>query len=263
MKPLILITNDDGILSPGLHAAAEAVMDFADLLIVAPHTQQTSMGRSFPKTDDIGIIDGHELILNGVISKAYGVHGSPATAVSHAILELADRKPDLCISGINYGENIGLSLSCSGTVGAAFEANSYDIPSIAISLEVPIENQHSNEFGKINWSAAKYFTRIIAKYILKNNLDPQIALLNINVPSNANENTEVLITRQSRQNYFIFNKPEKREFTHKHRLSVSLEINKETLEINSDIYAFVYKRAVSITPVTWDMTANIPIEIKL
>ena len=135
MKPLIIVTNDDGVYSPGLCAAAEAVQDLGDLLVVAPRFQQTSMGRSFPKSKDVGIIEKIKIMLNGCEIEAYGVHGSPAHAVSHGILELAYRKPDLCISGINYGENLGLSISCSGTIGAAFEADSYDIPSIAISRQ--------------------------------------------------------------------------------------------------------------------------------
>lgn len=134
MKPLILITNDDGVYSPGL-IAAEAVQYLGDLLIVAPRFQQTSMGRSFPKSDDVGVIEKMRVMVNGAEIDAYGVHGSPAHAVSHGILELAYKKPDLCISGINYGENLGLSLTCSGTIGAALEADSYEIPSIAVSRQ--------------------------------------------------------------------------------------------------------------------------------
>ena len=130
-RPLILVTNDDGIHSPGLYAAAQAAAKIGDVLIAAPHTQQTGMGRSFPRCPDDGIIEEidvqermreefwYEEMYDGEI-RAYAVHGSPARAVAHGVLELADRKPDLCVSGINYGENLGTCLTCSGTMGALF-----------------------------------------------------------------------------------------------------------------------------------------------
>lgn len=118
MKPLILITNDDAIRSPGLAAAAEAVEDLAELLIAALHIQQTGMERLFPRHPDNGIIDEKILKINGHDVKGYAVHGTPALAVAHGVLELTDKKSDLCISGINYGENMRSGLTCSGTLGA-------------------------------------------------------------------------------------------------------------------------------------------------
>jgi len=87
MKPLILITNDDGIFSPGLFALAEVLADLGDLLVVAPAFQQTSMGRSFPKGEEIGIIKEVDLALPSGNIKAYSVHGSPSQAVSYGFLE--------------------------------------------------------------------------------------------------------------------------------------------------------------------------------
>lgn len=124
-RPLILVTNDDGIHSPGLYAAASVAVKSGDVLIAAPHTQQTGMGRSFPGYPDNGVIEKIEtedMKLPGEITGnkilAYGIHGTPALAVAHGILELAEHTPDLCISGINYGENLGSCLTCSGTLGA-------------------------------------------------------------------------------------------------------------------------------------------------
>ena len=121
-RPFILLTNDDGIESPGIRAAAEAVLDLGDLIIAAPAKQQSGMGRAFPRLEDTGIIETSCIRINGQEIPAYGVHGSPALAVAHGILEIADRKPDLCISGINYGENLGQTVTCSGTLGAAIES---------------------------------------------------------------------------------------------------------------------------------------------
>jgi len=103
MKSYFLITNDDGIQSPGLLALSEAVSDLGELLIVAPSFQQTGMGRSFPQDESIGIIEEKILMVNDDSTKSYGVYGSPAQAVAYGILELSHRKPDLCLCGINYG----------------------------------------------------------------------------------------------------------------------------------------------------------------
>src|SRR5262249_22013848 len=144
--------------SPGLKAAAEAVIGMGDVICVAPQSQQTSMGRAFTRDPRNGVIRLQQFQIGDTLVRAYGVHGSPALAVSHAILELCDRNPSLCISGINYGETLGLSVFPSGTVGAAFEAHSYDIPAIAVSMESPIAQQHSSEFGDLDWTASKFFT---------------------------------------------------------------------------------------------------------
>ena len=131
-RPLILFTNDDGIQSPGLWAAVEALDPLGDLLVVAPREQQSGTGRSLPVTSEGRIykqarrINGHELTV-------YAVDGTPAQAVQHGILELAPRLPSLVVSGINYGENTGNGVTISGTVGAGLEAASLGIPALAVS----------------------------------------------------------------------------------------------------------------------------------
>lgn len=107
--PLILITNDDGIESPGLLAAIEAVYDLGEVLVVAPRYQQTGAGRSFPSSD--GIIHQEHIEVKGLTLPAFSINGSPAQAVQHGIVELAPRHPDLLVAGINYGENVGSSVS--------------------------------------------------------------------------------------------------------------------------------------------------------
>lgn len=257
MKPLILITNDDGILSPGLIAAAEAADSFGELLIVAPRTQQTAMSRGYPKGEEVGIIEEFELNVNGRQVKGYGVTGSPAQAVSHAILELASRKPSLCISGINYGENIGLNIIASGTVGAAYEADTYDIPAIAVSQEVNLELHHATTYSHMSWETAIHFTKYFADKILKEGLSEKVAVLNLNIPASATLETPIRLTTQSRQNYFVFKNPDKRDFLKGYKLKLDLIIDKENLEPTSDIQAIVYDKVVSVTPLTWDLTTEI------
>jgi 5'-nucleotidase len=254
MKKLILVTNDDGVDSPGIIAAAEAVVGLGDVYIVAPISQQTAMSRAIPKGADIGIIETREIDLCGDKHRAFAVHGSPALAVSHAVLELCPRMPDLCISGINYGENLGLSILSSGTVGATLEANSYDIPGIAISLEANVPMQHSAEYGTLNWTVATFFTRILSRLVLEQGLPGEIALMNVNVPSTATVDTPIRVSSQSRQNYFVFRKPEMRDFAKSCRLHVETEIDDASLESGSDIDVLIKSREVSITPIAWQLS---------
>src|SRR5690606_4004392 len=154
-RPLILFTNDDGISSPGLWAAASAFTDIADVLVVAPREQQSGMGRSLPVTSE-GRIHKQQMTFSGSEYTVYAVDGTPAQAVQHGVIELADRLPALVVSGINYGENAGNGVTISGTVGAALEAASLSIPAIAVSQQTrhELHNSYSNE---VDFAAAAYF----------------------------------------------------------------------------------------------------------
>jgi 5'-nucleotidase len=116
----ILLTNDDGIESPGLWAAANALRPLGTVHVVAPREQHSGAGRSMPVTSD-GIIHERIIHINGYEWKAYAVGGSPAQTVEHAILEILSFKPQVIISGINFGENLGVGITASGTIGAALE----------------------------------------------------------------------------------------------------------------------------------------------
>ena len=201
-SPLILVTNDDGIESPGLRAVVAAVAALGKVLIVAPVVQQTSMSRARPVGAMMGMIETRHLAIHGQSYPAYAVHGLPAQAVLHAVLELAERKPDLCISGINYGENLGTSVTRSGTIGAAMEASSFGIPSLAIAIEVNLEQQHASSYAQINWETAGLVTHRMATHLLQQGLPAHTALLNINVPRTATADTPFRITTQSNQNYY-------------------------------------------------------------
>lgn len=256
MKPLILITNDDGILSPGLVAAAEAAEALGDLLIVAPRTQQTAMSRAYPRGEEIGLIEEFELSINNKKFTGYGITGSPAQVVSHAVLELAPRKPALCISGINYGENVGRALLASGTIGAAFEADAYGIPAIAVSQQVNLNLYHATSYDTVDWNAAIHFAKNLAQKTLSEGMPPHVSVLNLNIPLNATTETPIRQTIQSHQNYFVFQTPEKRDFSKAFKLKLELFVDKEILEPSSDIQAVIYDKVVSITPLTWDITVH-------
>ena len=256
MKKLILVTNDDGVFSPGLKAAVSAVKNFGDILIAAPRYQQTAMSRSFPKGKDIGIIEQVNLEIDGSSYDAYAINGSPAQAVSHAVLEFANRVPDLCVAGINYGENVGTALFPSGTIGAILEACTYGIRGLAVNLEASIEMQHSSNYNPLDWGTAMFFTNYFANFILERGLPREIGSLNINIPTTATPKTPVRKTRQSMQDYFFYKKPGKRDFSQGFKFEVEVKIDKAALEPDSDIKATIIDRVVSVTALNADLTAR-------
>lgn len=259
MEPLILITNDDGYRSPGIRAAVEAVMDLGEVLVAAPYVQQSGMGRAFPRTADDGIIEQSELIVRGERILVYGVHGSPALAAAHGILEIADRKPDLCISGINYGENLGMTVTCSGTLGAAFEAVSHEVPAVAISVGADLSVQRTDAFPRIDWNPARRILRHIAREVLGEGMWPGADVLNINLPAEGTDGLEYRVTSLSRQNYFCFQKPGKRDWSKPFALQSEQVVDLAVLEPDSDIYAVYVDRQVSVTPLSVRMSCGLSV----
>lgn len=257
IRPLILITNDDGIRSPGIRAAVRAVASLGDVIVSAPAVQQSGMGRSFPRGGDTGKIDFSYMMLDEKKIPAYGVHGSPALAVAHAVMELTDRRPDLCISGVNYGENLGMTVTCSGTLGAAFEAVSHGIPAIAVSVEADLSVQRKNDLPEADMETAVQVLRQMTEQVLKMGFPEGTDILNINLPSDASDPDDYRITTLSRQNYFSFLKPGKRDYTRPFQLPSKRLVDKETLEKDSDIYAMYVDKKISVTPLSLQMTAQL------
>jgi 5'-nucleotidase len=205
-RPLILLTNDDGIMSPGLAAAAEAVHDLGELLIIAPATQQTGMGRAMPAIAGGAITE--ETVHNGRRDlPAYAVAGSPAQAVIYGVMVLASRRPDLVISGINYGENPGTAVTASGTVGAALQAAEMGIPGLAMSLETA-KAYHYKYGSEVDWGAARYYTHYFAQTLLQQQLAFDVHVLKVDVPGNATPQTPWRVTRLSRQPYYTMYRAE-------------------------------------------------------
>jgi 5'-nucleotidase len=216
------------------------------------------MSRAFPRQEDAGVIERFELGIDNITRSCYAIHGSPAQAVAHAVLEITAQLPSLCVSGINNGENLGTALFISGTIGAALEASSYGIPALAISAKVKSPVQYPYPFCRQDWEVPVHFTRKFASFILQHGLPPGVALLNVNIPSDAKFDTEARTTCQSRQNYFVFEKPKKRDFSVNFKLPVKVKIDHDTLELDSDIYAFVVDSVVSVTPIGTDLSVRGP-----
>ncbi|MGD8398510.1 MAG: 5'/3'-nucleotidase SurE [Anaerolineae bacterium] len=254
-RPLILVTCDDGIESPGLRAAVGAALHLGDVIVSAPCDQQTGAGRSLPTFHD-GAIHAVEYELDGRQVPAYGVFGSPAQAVLYALVELVPRRPALCVSGINFGENVSTGITGSGTVGAALEAADNDVPALAVSLEVPqaFHYQHSEE---IDFATAAHFTRFFARRLLAREMPPDVDVLKVDVPDDATPDTPWRVTRLSRQRYFHARPSGRRYLTEKRRLGYHMGIDEETLDPDSDTWALVVDRVVSVTPLTLDLTSRV------
>ncbi len=253
--PLILVTNDDGLGSPGLYAAAEAVADLGELLLVAPATQQTAMSRAFLTDAGAGVIKQVQMQIAGRAMPGFAITGSPVMAVTHAVLELAARPIALCVSGINYGENVGGGIGVSGTVGAAFEADSLGIPAIAAAITAQVSEWRT--FGTVDWTAAGHFTRLLARQVLTDGMPAGVSVLNLNVPRSATTRTELRKTVQSQQPYYVRRRPgSARPLDQPYQFAVDLVVDSARLEPGTDIHAIVRDQVASVTPLTWQQTVT-------
>ena len=178
--PHILLTNDDGIQAEGLHALAAALEGFATVSIVAPSREQSGAAQSLTLRQPI--------VCHPVAERQWAVDGTPADAVIVALHKLLPEPPDLVISGINFGANLGENAYYSGTVGAAREAALHHIPALAMSL--------CSKKKEAKFDNAARVARSAAELILREGLPDQV-LLNVNVPEPWDGS--VKFTRQSRK----------------------------------------------------------------
>jgi len=254
-KPQILLTNDDGIHSPGLWAAAQALSRLGFVTVAAPREQASGAGRSVPAGSD-GIIREENVNVNGQVWKAYAVGGTPAQVTLHAILEIMPQRPQLVVSGINYGENVSISISASGTVGAALESASLGIPSLAISLQTETRHHYSNS-DEVDFSTAAHFTALFGRLLLERPLPPSVDLIKVDIPSDATPETAWAWTRLSPQSYYRSIKPGRSSWDVPGRLGYEIAIDLEHEPQDSDVYILLQRRLVSVTPLTLDMTARV------
>jgi len=118
-KPLILVTNDDGITAPGIRALIDVMRSIGDVVVVAPDSPQSGMGHAITLDSTLHL---QEVYIDSENQKEYSCSGTPADCVKLAVSEILDRKPDLCVSGINHGSNSSINVIYSGTMSAALEA---------------------------------------------------------------------------------------------------------------------------------------------
>ncbi|WP_298477935.1 5'/3'-nucleotidase SurE [uncultured Maribacter sp.] len=191
-KPLILITNDDGITAPGLRTLVKYMAAIGDVIVVAPDSPQSGMGHAitidstlYSKPMKINpLSDFHE---------EYSCSGTPADCVKLALQEILDRKPDICVSGINHGSNSSINVIYSGTMSAAIEAGIEGIPAIGFSL--------CDYSWEADFNAAEDFIKTIVTQAITNGI-PKGVVLNVNIPKLPKKNIKgIKICRQARANW--------------------------------------------------------------
>ncbi|MCK0157348.1 5'/3'-nucleotidase SurE [Cellulophaga sp. F20128] len=191
-KPLILVTNDDGITAPGLRSLVKFMKEIGDVVVVAPDSPQSGMGHAITLNNTLSAnlvtIDA----INGV-EKEYSCSGTPADCVKMGLQELLERKPDICVSGINHGSNSSINVIYSGTMSAAIEAGIEGIPAIGFSL--------CDFSWDANFEDTKEFVQKIVQQSLLNGM-PKGVVLNVNIPAKQNEPIKgIKICRQARANW--------------------------------------------------------------
>ena len=254
-KYKILLSNDDGINSPGLHAAAEALKDLGKVTIAAPRDQASATGRSMPPGSD-GSITPTTLTINHHQWKAFAVGGTPAQVIQHGVLEIMPEQPDLIVAGINYGENVGTSITISGTIGAALEAAALGIPAIAVSLQL-LEKEHFDNYAPLDFSPTAYFLKYFARLVLQQNLPEDIDLLKIDIPADASIDTPWRITRLAKHRYYQPESSGRKNWKDKSSIWYHSKVKKEQVPENSDVYAILFDKVVSVTPISMDMTSRV------
>jgi 5'-nucleotidase len=187
----ILISNDDGIHSPGLQQLAAGLKEIgAEVTVVAPHRERSTTSHSLTLHKPLRVFEVQE--------RAYAVSGSPADCVYFATRHLLrNDKPDLVVSGINRGANLGHDIFYSGTVAAAREAALFGIPSIAMSLSI----NHKNPDDEPHWKTAVKFAQVLVPWFKKAKF-PASHVLNVNVPNLLPEDIKgTKVSRQGRRVY--------------------------------------------------------------
>ena len=250
----ILLTNDDGIGSPGLWAAAQALAPLGYVTVAAPREQWSGAGRSMP-AHSAGSISIENVVVSGQNWRVYAIDGTPAQAVQHSLVELMPRYPDLIVAGINYGENVGSGVTISGTIGAALEGASFGVPGLAVSLQTDAR-YHLSHSTDIDFAAAAFFTQKFARLMLSTERPADVDVLKIEVPEDASAQTPWRITRLSRTRYYMPQKPERTNLGDETKIGYNRQVEAERVEPDSDVRALV-DGVVSVTPLSIDITSRV------
>ncbi|MBT8195393.1 MAG: 5'/3'-nucleotidase SurE [Bacteroidia bacterium] len=241
-KPVILVTNDDGITSKGISALVEVAQEFGDVVVVAPDSPQSGMGHAITIEQPLRLdkVEFHGEFIGWQCS------GTPVDCVKLAVNKVLHRKPDLCVSGINHGSNSSINVIYSGTMSAAMEGAIENIPSVGFSL--------NNYDLNADFTASKHFARIIIKNILENGM-PEKTLLNVNIPNKSKKDINgIKICRQAiakwEEEFDERTDPRNRKY---YWLTGKFQLYDEGADTDEWALANDY---VSVVPVQFDLTAH-------
>ena len=242
-KPLILVTNDDGITAPGMRALIKIMNKIGDVVVVAPDSPQSGMGHAITidnvlTCNPISIDDGPQL--------EYICSGTPADCVKMAISEILKRKPDLCISGINHGSNSSINVIYSGTMSAAIEAGIKSVPAIGFSL---LDFNLDADFKP----SEKFIRRIILNILL--NGIPEGVVLNVNIPNLKKEEIKGIKVCRQANGYWKEDFDKRKNPFGKEYYWLSGEFVCKDKGQDTDVFA-LENGYISVVPVQFDMTAH-------
>lgn len=242
-KPLILVSNDDGIEANGVHELINRLIQFGEVVCVCPDSPRS--GQSMAITVDKPLrIDRHE-DYHG--ARMYSVNGTPVDCVKIAMHCIVDRKPDLMVSGINHGSNAAVNVVYSGTMGAAFEACACKVPAIGFSL--------TSHDPNADFSGCFPFVDRIVEGVLENGL-PEGVCLNVNIPYCTPNPTEMRVTKAARgkwtDEYKEYIDPNGKPFY----MLTGRFVNDEPDNTDTDEWLLAHG-IVSIVPTALDRTASV------
>jgi 5'-nucleotidase len=169
-KPLILVTNDDGITAPGIRALISVMKELGEVVVVAPDSPQSATGHAITINNTLSI---NKIDIDPDVEMEYSCSGTPVDCVKFAVSEILKRKPDLCVSGVNHGSNSSINVIYSGTMSAAVEAGIEGIPAIGFSL---LDYNWDANFEPIKSSIKKITEEVLEKGL------PEGVILNVNFP---------------------------------------------------------------------------------
>jgi len=247
-KPVILITNDDGITAPGIQNLIEAVKDLGKIIVVAPDKPQSGMGHAITIGSPLRL---HKVAVPTNV-EAYSCTGTPVDCVKLAVDKVLHRKPDLCLSGINHGANHSINVIYSGTMSAAVEAAIESIPSVGFSLlDYSIE---------ADFAGARKYARMVVEEMLKQKSDKH-TVFNVNIPAlPADMIKGIKICRQAyakyEEDFLERSDPNGRRYYWLTGKFVNFDQGKDT-----DVWALA-NGYVSLVPVQFDLT-NYTLKSKL
>ena len=242
-KPLILVTNDDGITAPGIRALISVMKELGDVVVVAPDSPQSATGHAITINNTLSI---NKIDIDPDVELEYSCSGTPVDCVKFAVSEILKRKPDLCVSGVNHGSNSSINVIYSGTMSAAVEAGIEGIPAIGFSL---LDYNWDVDFEPIKASIKK-----ITEEVLENGL-PEGVILNVNFPKlKEDEIKGIKICRQTKamwqERFDKRQTPMGKDYYWLTGKFVNLDHGEDT-----DEWALAHGY-ISIVPVQFDLTAH-------
>jgi 5'-nucleotidase len=241
-KPVILVSNDDGVYSPGLRVLYEAVSDLGETYVIAPETPKSSSGLGLTLHKPLRLEEMH---VGGI--NVYAINGTPSDVI-HLASNILTEKIDLVISGVNIGDNTSVQvILSSGTVGVAAQAGLLGIPSIAFSAAV---DNHEAFDDDIYVSILRKFVREFSWYVIKNGLPLGVDVLNVNFPHELTLETKIKLARPARLRFLEYMEERVDPRGKKYYWLYGKPVEPEE---GTDVYIVIKEGNIAVTPISFNL----------